>query len=1243
MGWADYYIDKDKKAQEQAKLAQQNQTWDDTMASRASRKISDGVDPALSNVVAPRPSLPSTFLRNFNIASDSMQKGATLGLGGEGGPIDRLAQKIVSPLARKFGNEKESLDLIPAPETKMERFSAGAGELIGAAVPITPISGLAGMLPKVPFAGLGGKVVNGAIRGGTAGAIYEGAKAGIEGQPLPEIAKSAGEGALMWGGIEAGLPIAGAGLKKGIGALKGKKVELPTDIPPDTGGEFIPYKPATEAIQDMDLKLPFMPQGNTLLKGMQNNWRTPIKQTAEDNIAPKLTPLNGNADITIAPKREAPSPSAANDLLMAGDNLSSRLLNAENAARQRITDRNAAYAPGKMNIVARDPIEDFKDITIIAASKVVRAGITFADFSKEMIAQFGKGIEPNLANLWHRGNELAKSGSTIIKYAGKEHTVTMGNKTEQAIAQGKPQLPGMGQTGGNAAKVLEPTAPPVKEPTRIRLVPKPAPVVKGTEERGFSVNTKTDVNNPDALRDSFSENPLTYNQLSNKDTLGKAQSIFDQGYESARTQLSELASRMQPEAIPLAKLLSRQATEAGNIQGAREIISEVAEKLTQAGQFGQAAKILREADPEILLMTIGKQLKSLNKEGAEVYGKKWKDVDLTPEELDMVSKIERGNQQSYEAVFEAIQGRIANELPSTVMEKVNAWRHISMLLNPKTQIRNVAGNTIMMGMRRTAKQVSAVLQNVALKAEDRTQVFKIKPEYQQAAEAYFEANKKDLLAGGNKYNEGIKLGMPDKRVFQNSALEGSRKLTYKLLEMGDTPFYKNAYINRLASYAQAKGIKDLSQLSEEGFAIAKKEAEEATYKDASNLASYLNKVKNPGSKATVGQKTAAFMTEAAMPFAKTPINVIKRGIQYSPAGLINGLASIKSAKGAAAAIDEMAKGLTGTAVLGLGYMLAKNGILTGKASKDADLKAYNANTGNSPFSIMGKYTYDWAQPFSVPLSVGVEIFNALKDNPQDAEKMNGLVAANNTEKLMQMAVTVSTGIYDSLAASGDTVFNMSVLKGIKNLLGNPQGITAGLAELPGSYAGQFVPTLSGQIAGAIDPTVRQTYVKGNLYESTKNTLLNKIPLASKTLAPKQTPFGQDVKRIESPLGRVAGQFLSPGNISVNQGVDPKIDAELRRLNESGLTNQFPTLVPNYIEKTQLHPRVNLTPEETTQYQKRVGELTLEGFSKIINKTPAATKNKTADEVKADLLAEAIADAKAQAKMEILKSKGLKYK
>lgn len=60
-------------------------------------------------------------------------------------------------------------------------------------------------------------------------------------------------------------------------------------------------------------------------------------------------------------------------------------------------------------------------------------------------------------------------------------------------------------------------------------------------------------------------------------------------------------------------------------------------------------------------------------------------------------------------------------------------------------------------------------------------------------------------------------------------------------------------------------------------AYAVREAQKATYRDASALASTL-------SRAAGSNKTLNLVIEGVLPFKKTPINILKRGVEYSPAG-----------------------------------------------------------------------------------------------------------------------------------------------------------------------------------------------------------------------------------------------------------------------------------------------------------------------------------------------------------------------
>ncbi|QGZ99441.1 hypothetical protein [Dehalobacter restrictus] len=786
----------------------------------------------------------------------------------------------------------------------------------------------------------------------------------------------------------------------------------------------------------------------------------------------------------------------------------------------------------------------------------------------------------------------------------------------------------------------------------------------GMKESGTGVNNRTDLGNPQSISDELTSNPLEYKEITNKETLAKAQTIYNQGQEKARTELTKLINELKPEAAPLAKMLARDKAKAGDAEGAREILSELSVKMVQSGQFGQAGRILRQSDPQSIMLTLEKQINSLNKEGLESYGKRWTNVELTPIEQELINKIDIGDEDAITSALEQIHKRIANELPATFLEKATAFRHSAMLLNIRTNLRNVGGNSIMLVMRKSSQALSGAIQKAALKEADRTQVIYVDKEYKLLAKDYLSANEKSILQdSNNKYLETIKLDMPDKRVFSKSRIanqlgvtekkislslpkgkkvtvdlvdlpEETRKFTYKLLELGDTPFFKNAYIDRLASYAQAKGTKDFSKLPNDAFETAFKEAMESTYKDASKLATYLNSIKNPGGNVSGFAKLGGAAIDAVLPFTKTPINIIRRGIQYSPAGIINGLSQggVKSAK----ALDEIAKGLTGTSIAALGYILASKGILTGKASDDADLKAYDKATGNAPFSILGKYSYDWAQPFAIPLVIGVEMYNSIKENQDEVAKMDSIALSNDENTFAKFVKVMSNGLIDGFKASGDTILDMSLMQGIQNIVGNQQGIMEGATQIIPNYVSQFVPTLLSQTAKTIDPAVRQTYIKGDKLGSAAANIQSKIPFVSKSLEAKQTPYGEDMTRVNNGLLRGLTEFASPGTITKVQNGDTKVDTEIRRLADLGYKKQIPTVVPNYIEGTKRHPKLELTPEEVTQYQKRTGEITLAYFQKEIKSDRYIHATEA---IKEEILADEISRAKAIAKAEIVKSKG----
>ena len=109
------------------------------------------------------------------------------------------------------------------------------------------------------------------------------------------------------------------------------------------------------------------------------------------------------------------------------------------------------------------------------------------------------------------------------------------------------------------------------------------------KERGFSRNVRTDENMDPGIRKIFEGNPLIYSQLSNKKTLAKAQAIFSMGYDKALDDWNRNVENIRPEDVPLARMLANEAASKGDYDSARQIISDIAGKLTQSGQFSQGS------------------------------------------------------------------------------------------------------------------------------------------------------------------------------------------------------------------------------------------------------------------------------------------------------------------------------------------------------------------------------------------------------------------------------------------------------------------------------------------------------------------------------------------------------------------------------------------------------------------------------------------------------------------------------
>ena len=618
-------------------------------------------------------------------------------------------------------------------------------------------------------------------------------------------------------------------------------------------------------------------------------------------------------------------------------------------------------------------------------------------------------------------------------------------------------------------------------------------------------------------------------------------------------------NRITKDDITLGEVLLRKAAADGDTDAVVQLTAEIAEAGTRAGQVVQAMRLLKKMSGAGQLASIDVLTKQYQRMLNKRYGNKAPQITIPDSMKQRLAGAK--TEEEINAAKDEIFRNIASQIPPTWGDKWNAWRYLSMLGNARTHIRNVAGNALFEPVVCAKNAVGKVLEAGADmvskktrgKGIERTKTLlpatKAAKDFAKADYAEME----DIVKNGGKYNDSQKID-DYRTIFTNKALEWARKANGGALEKEDGIFLGWHYRNALASYLTANHV-DVSTLNDgsrksartldRARAYAIREAQKATYRDASQTAEIINRASRQSNRAV------RMVIEGVLPFKKTPLNILKRGVEYSPAGLVRalyrGVQGVMDGKYSAnEVIDDLAAGLTGTGLVAVGYLMTSLNMLSGGADDDDKSRWYKDMLGYQTYALTigdKSYTLDWAAPGSMPLFVGSELFNLSHGDQLDVGDLLGAVEMltaplNNMSMLSGLNDTL-----DNLAYGGDTdnalynLFTDSVL----------------------SYLSQAVPTIGGQIARTIDGTRRTTYVDetNQLPDSVERSLQKargKIPLLSKK-NPAYINLWGETEETEDPLYRLVSNMVSPGYADTVEMDD--LDRELLRLYDATGENVLP--------------------------------------------------------------------------------------
>ena len=752
----------------------------------------------------------------------------------------------------------------------------------------------------------------------------------------------------------------------------------------------------------------------------------------------------------------------------------------------------------------------------------------------------------------------------------------------------------------------------------------------GNLRRWARTSTESEVLKDKVYLDDLDLEKMHYTVLSNKKSLDSANNHIEHyGYEkSLEDAKALLRSDKLPSAsdVALIQRMIQEATKKGDYQTAQELIMDTAIIGTDLGQATQALSIIKKLTPEGQLKMYTKLVQRAKARGE----KSFEDVEITPEMVKMVLDAYNNdgtyNQDDLNERVEKFKQKITDQIKPTAIEKIDAWRYLAMLGNLKTHIRNIVSNVAMKGTIKVKNALARTLESV-LPVKERTKTWKeasseIKEYASKTAEEM-----KDIITGENKYNEKTSLENK-KQVFKNKALEKLRNFNSNALEKEDWLFSKSAFKTTLQEYLTANGINTLediennSELVEKAKLYAVEQAEIATFRQYSKLASKIGQIER-------GSKVGKIAVNAILPFKKTPINIAKAGINFSPLGLIKNMTydAIQLKKGninASQFIDNLAQGLTGTSLLLIGYALAKAGILTGSGGDDKDDK-YDKQLGNTGYSLViggNSYTISWLSPVAMPLLVGANAYEQLEE-----------------EKEWDMNV-----VSDTLAKTLDPLNEMSFLQGLTNALqsygGGTDKIKGSLESTGQNYVGQFFPTLFSQLASTLDDKKRSTKASNNskykFGEQTVRSVMYKLPGIRQKLEVATDIWGNEKEQSSNIIQRAFESFISPYSRSEN--ISTALDEELKKIyNETGENGVIPSIPYAYI--TYGNNTYRMSASEYTKYKKTYGQTA----NKLLNKTIESSGYKSlSTEEKAKILEDILGYSKYVANKEYFNNTDVEY-
>ena len=717
-------------------------------------------------------------------------------------------------------------------------------------------------------------------------------------------------------------------------------------------------------------------------------------------------------------------------------------------------------------------------------------------------------------------------------------------------------------------------------------------VGKGESHFWNNIDEKTNMLSEDTKKSILSRDDIKYyKQITNKESLNEAFDRINKSGASESLRWSKIESETAT-ATDVAEgwILLKQYNDAGDYDSAIVVAKKMKEMGTSAGQTVQAFNIMERMTPEGMVKYAQSELtdaynimvKNKTKEWIDKYRN---DFDLQPNEVKFIVDTMKEVQNmedgySKKVKLAEIQKMMTDKLPPDKNSRIKSWMRISMLFNPKTQVRNVVGNALIMPVNSISDVISSKVDKIIAKktgvrttgtTDIKAMLKGIKKGAYEATNDYKKGiNTKDME--GNRFEISNQKSFSDKNLIGKSLNRTEALLNY-VMDVGDRVFSEAAFENSLQNQMT---LNNTTEVTQEMIDIAHTEALQRTWNDNNNYTKFVLDVRRGLNRI----KVAGYgLGDVLIPFAKTPANLTKAIVDYSPAGLVSTITkgiNLKNslsngqytAKMQHQFVQSLGKATAGTMLYVLGIALAKAGITSGESDDDKDTRDFIKNAlGISSYSIKigdKSFTYDWAQPIAAPLSITANVVNS-KKNKETA---------------------LSEAIVGSLDTAGSILLEQSFLSSFNDVLSDNDGVASGIVNEILELPSRAVPTFAKQIADLVDDTQRQTYEYDSPIKTAKNKIIAKLPGVSKILSPSVDTMGREIKKYGGK-SNIFNVFLNPSNVNT-KNISESAEEIYRLYKATGDQTIMPRVSPYYINQN--NEKVILNTEQRANYSKVSGQI-----------------------------------------------------